>query len=158
MPKIPSRLVAGMHGTRPKAERPEDRPAFLKKYNDIEKKEDGIPELKRKLRAQGYIHFISPDLARVTVGTLDNEWRILDATLCFKDPMPTLQQLKSGEVSADVAIIETRKNYSNGQSYGKGYHHATLSPAEFKEWCAFFEPWFDEESQPRLVSNCDSRA
>jgi len=110
--------------------------------NKLLKKFEAVADLRvhcNFLKKEGYAHYLIIRPRRVTIGSIDNEWRPLIGAVFFKSTIPTFSSLKGGSVQESMPIIEQRKFYSQMSSIGKGHFCATLEPQEIASWIEFFE-------------------
>ena len=120
-----------------KAETPEERPAFVEKFDRLDN--DDVSAYCRRLKEEGFTHYLNVRPGRVTVGDISWEWRILIAAVFFKREPPSFDDIKSGSISVDSPVLERRKFYSDMSSVGKGEFCATLDGSELASWVEFFE-------------------
>jgi len=135
-------MRAAVVRTTAKAETAAEQPEFLKRFA-YQKGVDDVRLLVEQLAREGYTHFANATAARVTVGDLRMEWRILSCGVFFKEPAPRLEQLQQREFAASATILEIRKFYSDMSSIGKSVAQGVLAPDELKAWADFFEVSFD---------------
>jgi hypothetical protein len=121
--------------TTPKAETPETTPAFVRKFKDLGDSGNFV----RGLKERGYTHYLNLKTPkRVTIGSLDHEFRVLVAAAFFKGEPPSFEELRVG-IRNEVPTLEQRKFYSCMSGIGRGDFGATLTGAELSEWISFFE-------------------
>lgn len=129
-------LSAILLKTTPKAETPEETPAFVRKFDELKDASDFVLGLK----ARGYTHYLNLKMPkRVTVGDLSYEFRILIAAAFFKGEPPSFEALSAG-IEDSIPVYEYRKFYSGMSTIGRGELGAHLTGSELKAWIAFFEP------------------
>ncbi len=98
-----------------------------------------LKELCRSLREEGYTHYLTLRTPRVTVGNVEDEYRVLVGAAFFKGTPPDFDLLKTGESDDTFPIIEQRKYYAMMSSVGRSGFTARLNASEFAEWIEFFK-------------------
>jgi hypothetical protein len=119
-----------------KAETSEETPAFVGKF----KKLDDPVVFIHDLKGRGYTHYQNLKTPkRVSVGSLDYEFRLLIAVAFFRGNPPSFEELRAG-IRDNVPVLEQRKYYAYMSGIGRSDFGATLTGAELSEWISFFEP------------------
>jgi hypothetical protein len=118
-----------------KAERLEDQPPFLEKFTMLDEPGSFYETLKK----QGYTHYLDILPARVSVGSVLNEWRPLVSAVFFRGQPPAFDDLKEGRIQGTHPVIEERKFYAMMSGIGRGAASASLDAQEIVAWLGFFE-------------------
>lgn len=115
-----------------KAETAESVPAFAEKFAQVSDLSSHCAELKRL----GYTHYVNMRTARVTIGNILGEYRIMSAAAFFKGVPPTDM---TANLPGEIPFIENRKFYSEMSSVGRDTYGATLAGEDMMSWIEFFE-------------------
>lgn len=116
----------------------------------------------RQWHAAGYRHLLRTTGPRITVGTLDYEWRILAAGILFKRVWPVADfAALDGVRQRWFPVVARLKVYSRMSSLGTSAATARFSRAELGEWIGFFElapdAWDSETVLARRVISIRDR-
>ena len=106
----------------------------------------------QQILADGYVHCLTTEGPRITVGDLTHEWRIMTGRLFFRHRIENAKSVRE-VVEKNIHLFEqfpmciSRKFYTNMSSVGRGWATALFSPEEAKEFCTFFELALGEWSE-----------
>lgn len=106
----------------------------------------------QQILADGYVHCLTTEGPRITVGGLMHEWRIMTGRLFFRHRIENAKTVRE-VIEKNIHLFEqfpiciSRKFYSNMSSVGRGTATALLSAEEAKEFCTFFELTLGEWSE-----------
>jgi hypothetical protein len=118
-----------------------------------------------ELQTQGYKYYLEAQPGRrITSGDLQYEYRTGTTNFFFKEPVPTIEQLRAtvaprfiprllGAKVPAAICLQYRKYYSEMSSVGRGFFAGTFHYPMIAEWIDFFEATLTMGTVEELIAD-----